>query len=93
MAMTVELVGYDRPSRLASRTTASWATITGAVTFEAAGSGTRMRWDWELRPKGAAKLATPILGIVGRRQERACWTGLKRCLETGAGRSLRPATR
>lgn len=40
-----------------------------------------MRWAWDVLPKGMAKLLTPLVGVVGRRQERACWTGLKRYLE------------
>ncbi len=82
MEMTVELTEYEPPRRVGSTTTTSWATIRGAVTFEPLDGATRMRWDWDVHPKGFAKLLTPVVGLVGRRQERACWTGLKRYLES-----------
>jgi len=81
MEMTVELTDYDPPRRIASVTTASWAEIRGAVTFDRAGDATRMRWSWDVRPKGLARVMTPLVGVVGRREERACWEGLKRYLE------------
>lgn len=81
MEMTVELTEYNPPHRIASVTTASWAEIRGAVTFEPVGAATRMRWAWDVRPKRFAKLLTPLVGVVGRRQERACWKGLKKYLE------------
>jgi uncharacterized membrane protein len=83
--MTVELTEFVRPWRIASVTTASWVEIRGAVAFEPAGDGaTRLRWAWDVRPKGCAVLMTPVAGVLGRRQERACWEGLKRYLEEDA---------
>jgi uncharacterized protein YndB with AHSA1/START domain len=43
--MEVELTGFDRPHRIASTTRTPMGEISGAVTFENAGAGTRMRWD------------------------------------------------
>jgi hypothetical protein len=84
MEMTVELTEFNRPWRIASVTTASWVEIRGGVTFDpAAGGATLMRWSWDVRPKGCAILMTPLAGVIGRRQERACWEGLKRYLEQG----------
>jgi hypothetical protein len=82
--MTVELTDVDPPRRIASVTTASWGEIRGAVTLEPAGDATRMRWSWDVRPKGFARVLTPLVGVVGRREERACWEGLKRYLEDPA---------
>jgi polyketide cyclase/dehydrase/lipid transport protein len=79
--MIVEVTGYDRPRRFASRTTMAWTEIRGELTFDAAGAGTRMRWAWDVQPKGLSRLLTPVVSIVGRRQEQAVWTGLKRHLE------------
>jgi hypothetical protein len=45
--------------------------------------GTRMRWSWDVRPRGVLKVMTPIVGAIGRRQERAIWGALKRLLESG----------
>ncbi len=81
MEMTVELTEYDPPRRIASVTRTSWAEIRGAVTFVQSGDATRMSWSWDVRPKGFARLLTPLVGVVGRRQERVCWGGLKRYLE------------
>ena len=54
--MLIEITGYDRPHRLASATTMQQADISYTLTFEPAGSGTRMRWSGQVRPKGAVKL-------------------------------------
>jgi len=57
------------------------ADIAGTLHFEPVPGGTRMRWAWVVRPKGASRLLTPVIGRLGRRQERAIWTGMKRYLE------------
>jgi hypothetical protein len=77
-----ELTGYHRPSRLASRTTMAQADIVGTLTFTPVLDGTRMRWSWVVRPKGAIRLLSPVISRIGRRQERAIWTGMKQYLET-----------
>lgn len=88
--MTIEVTEYDRPRTLGSHTTMSWADVRGALTFEASGTRTRMRWAWDVQPKRLARLLMPVVGVVGRRQERAVWEGLRRYLEH---RSLRDDTR
>ena len=80
--MDVDITAYDRPRRMASRTTMSWSEVEGELAFEAEGSATKMRWDWDVRPKGLANLLRPLVGVIGRRSERACWEGLKRYLES-----------
>lgn len=42
-----------RPGRLASRTTTEQADIDGTLTFDSVPGGTRMRWSWTVRPRGA----------------------------------------
>jgi hypothetical protein len=79
--MRSELTGYRRPAWLASRTTMAQADIAGTLNFEPVPGGTRMRWAWVVRPKGASRLLTPVISRLGRRQERAIWTGMKRYLE------------
>jgi len=79
---------YQRPSLLGSTTSLPTLEIAGQVTFEPVPAGTRLSWDWELRPTGALRLLSPVLGIIGRRQERAVWTGLKLLLESS---DVRPA--
>jgi hypothetical protein len=81
MVMTTENTGYDRPRRLASTTRLSTMDIQGTLSFDPVHAGTRMRWSWDLQPRGLLKLVTPVVARIGRRQERAIWTGLKRVLE------------
>lgn len=54
--MRIELTGYDRPGRLASRTTTEQADIDGTLTFDLVPGGIRMRWSWTVRPKGAVRV-------------------------------------
>jgi len=79
--MAMEVTDYTRPRRLASTTSMSTAEIRGVVTFEPDPAGTRMRWSWDLKPKGFLKFLAPVIGRLGRRQEEEVWAGLKRYLE------------
>ena len=79
--MRSELTAYHRPAWLASRTTMARADIAGTLTFAPVPGGTRMHWAWVVRPKGASRLLNPVIRLIGRRQERAIWTGIKRYLE------------
>ena len=90
--MLIECTSYDRPRRLASITTMRQADISYTLTFEPAGTGTRMRWSGQVHPKRAFRLLGPLITWTGRRQERRIWTSLKRRLEnTAAGPETRPA--
>ena len=53
----------------------------GMLTFEPAPPGTRMRWSWQVRPKGAVRLLAPLITWMGRRQEQTIWASMKRYLE------------
>jgi hypothetical protein len=81
MDMLIALTEFDPPWRMGSTTTTPGGAIRGGLTFERVGGGTRMRWAWEVRPTGVARVLGPLGGVVGRRQERACWEGLKQYLE------------
>lgn len=80
-AMLIELTEFERPRRLSSRAEVWAADVSGTMTFDPDPAGTRMRWSWEIRAKGVKKLLTPVLVWLGRRQEIATWTNLKRHLE------------
>jgi carbon monoxide dehydrogenase subunit G len=80
--MVIEYTDYERPKRVGSNTTTSMADIDGTVNLEPVPGGTRMRWSWDLRPKGLARLAGPVVAVIGRRQERTIWQGMKEYLET-----------
>ncbi len=79
--MTITFTDYERPRRLTSSTHLSTMDIQGTLTFDPVPQGTRMRWSWELEPQGMLKLMTPVVALIGRRQERSIWTGLKRYME------------
>jgi uncharacterized protein YndB with AHSA1/START domain len=81
VVMTIENTGYERPRRLASTTYLSTMDIRGTLTFDPAPGGTRMRWAWDVRPRGLLKLLTRVVARIGERQEQAIWTNLKRLLE------------
>ena len=82
--MLIECTGYDRPRRLASTTTMQQVDISYTLMFEPAGTGTRMRWSGQVRPKGAFRLLGPLITWMGRRQERRIWTSLKHRLEASS---------
>jgi hypothetical protein len=79
----LEFTGFERPWRLASVTRSSMMVTEGALTFESVPAGTRMRWSWDVRPRGAKLVMAPLVGAIGRRQEQGIWTSLKRLLESG----------
>lgn len=77
----VEYTAYDRPRLLSSVSRMAAGEVHGTLTFEPDLAGTRMRWHWQLRPRRAARLLTPLFVVLGTRQEKAVWEGLKRHLE------------
>ena len=79
--MVIEFIEYERPRRLVSKTTMSAMDIGYTLTFEPVPEGTRMGWSGEIEPHGMLKLMGPLVGWMGRRQERRIWTGLKSLLE------------
>ena len=81
VAMTIEITAYERPRRLANSTHIASMEIEGALTFDPIPEGTRMRWSWELEPRGALKRLTPLVERMGRHQEETIWTSLKHFLE------------
>jgi hypothetical protein len=83
MPMTIEVTGFERPRLLASATHSSMMDTVGALTFEPADEGTRMRWSWDARPHRFLQLVPWLVGFIGRRQERNIWASLKRLVESG----------
>ncbi|MFV0460751.1 MAG: SRPBCC family protein [Actinomycetales bacterium] len=86
VTMSSEVLSYDRPHSVTTRTAMPGAVVTGTLAFAAeSATTTRMTWDWELRPSTAwARLLAPVLGPVGRRFERRIWRGLRDRLESTA---------
>ena len=90
MPMTIDVTAYEPPRRLSSSTHLSTMEIEGALSFESVPQGTRMRWQWDLRPRGLLKLVKPLVARMGQRQEQATWANLKRVLEAPAAAASRP---
>ncbi len=87
LEMVIETTAYDRPARLTSTTHMSSAEIQGTMTFEPVSAGTRMRWSWDVEPKGFFRLLAPLVARMGRHQEEVIWANLKRFLESRSGRA------
>lgn len=81
MDMLIEVVEFDRPRGLRSRTTSSVMQTTGSLTCTRVDGGTLLAWDWQVRPRGWYRLMSPLVGLFGHRMERRIWTGLKHKLE------------
>jgi uncharacterized membrane protein len=80
--LSIEFIGFERPRRLASLTRLATMEIRGALTFDPVPGGTRMRWTWDLQPRGVLKLLTPVVTRLGQRQEQRIWANLKHLLES-----------
>jgi Polyketide cyclase / dehydrase and lipid transport len=92
--MRIVCTACQRPTLLASVTSMRQAEFRVTLTFDPVPAGTRMRWSEQVRMKGGLRLLTPLVTWLGRRQEQAIWTSMKRQLESGrAGRTpgKRPA--
>jgi hypothetical protein len=82
--MLIEVTEFQRPSRFGARTTMSSVDVDGGLTFDPVDGATRMSWSWRVSPRGPLRLLGPLVARIGRRQERAIWTGLKAQME-GSG--------
>lgn len=80
--MVIEITEYHRPRSLASTTHMSSMDLHGTLTFDPVPEGTSMRWSWNLQPDGFFRLLSPLVALIGRRQEQSIWAGLKHHLES-----------
>ncbi len=90
--MVIEFTGFERPRRIQETVHMSSMDLQGAVTFDPVPEATRMRWSWDVQPRGILKLMRPLVARMGRRQEQRIWTSLKHLLEgqaTDVGSSAR----
>lgn len=81
LAVTIECTGFDRPHRIHSRSLMAGAITDGYVQCDPTPTGTRFSWDWNVTVSGPARFAGPLIGFIGRHQERRIWTALKHHLE------------
>ena len=79
--MTIEVMNFDRPGRLATSIRSSYMDADGTLTFTQVEGGTRMRWSWDMRLRGAIRVLSPLLSAIGPRWEYRNWAGLKQFME------------
>jgi carbon monoxide dehydrogenase subunit G len=79
--VAVEFTEFVRPRRLGSTSHISNMDINGTLLFEPQGQRTRLKWLWNIEPRGFLKLLGPMVRRMGERQELAIWTGLKKVME------------
>jgi hypothetical protein len=70
MPTTVEFTAYERPWRLGSLTSLSGLEAEGAVTFDSTLAAPGCAGRGTVRPRGVLRLISPIVGAIGRKQER-----------------------
>jgi Polyketide cyclase / dehydrase and lipid transport len=85
MAVEYEITAYERPWRMISHTIQGLLLmdVESTETFEAVhGGGTRMQWEWEVRPRGTAgRLLTPVLARMLTSHLEGAFANIKRVLE------------
>src|SRR5579884_3897324 len=59
--MSTEFTDFERPHLLGSASHLSSMEIEGTLTFEPVPEGTRMRWCWDLKPRGLLRLMSPLV--------------------------------
>ncbi len=79
--MITTLVAYERPRHIALETHMSAMDIHGSLNFDSVPEGTRMRWSWEIVPRGVYRLMGPVLAQLGARQEARIWAAMAQYLE------------
>jgi uncharacterized protein YndB with AHSA1/START domain len=91
--VTIEYTSFERPHRIASSSVMNGATVHGHIQCDPTPTGTRFSWDWNVTVTGPARIAGPLISLIGRRQERTIWTALKLYLEGPTMRSERDVSR
>jgi NAD(P)-dependent dehydrogenase (short-subunit alcohol dehydrogenase family) len=78
----VEITQFDRPRRIASRTSSAWLSTEGAISFKQdAAEDTLLCWDWQYRLAGPLRLFGPAMVALAGRWERKNWVRLRDLLE------------
>jgi uncharacterized protein YndB with AHSA1/START domain len=80
-AVALELVTFERPTRLTIRAIARIVRFDDAITLTPEDGGTRLRAVMDAQPRGPMRLLGPLMGRTMRRQFAANWLELKRFLE------------
>ena len=83
MEMAYEITAYERPRRLASRLSKPLPVmdVQSTETFEPVPRGTRLRWVWEVEPRGVFRLMPALLTRMLRRRLDTVLANIKRLLD------------
>jgi uncharacterized protein YndB with AHSA1/START domain len=73
-----ETLEFERPRRLVLRAESPTVVSLDTISFEPEGNGAAVTYDALLEPKGAMKLATPLLALLFRRLGDNAARGLER---------------
>ena len=86
--LTVEFTRFEPPRVLgldfelaAARPKRPLDAHRGSVDLRPRSRRNAMRWSWQVETPGPMKLISPLVIVLGRRQERRIWGELKRLLE------------
>jgi carbon monoxide dehydrogenase subunit G len=77
----LELVEFERPSRVTFRADSKIVRFDDVVQLAPVEGGTRLQARMIAEPKGAMRMAGPLIGSTMRRQFASNWDHLRRALE------------
>lgn len=81
--VVVEYTDVDPLRRVTSRSLTAGTVVEGSIRCDPKDGGTLFSWDWCVTLPGLQRLAGPLVGLLGARQEKRIWTGLKHYVEEG----------
>jgi len=79
--MRITSTEFKKSEYIGSRTISDHMEVNGGLTFSSSGADTLLDWNWDVRLKGNLLLFTPFISLLGNRQEKRIWQGLKDKLE------------
>jgi hypothetical protein len=83
MDMSITYTEFRKSEYIGSHTISSNMVVNGGLAFSSNDNGTLLEWNWDVRLSGNLKLFTPLVSMLGNRQEYEIWQGLKAKLEKG----------
>jgi uncharacterized membrane protein len=81
--MSITYTEFRKSEYIGSHTISNNMEANGGLTFSSNDNGTLLEWNWDVRLMGNLKLFTPLISMLGNRQEYEIWQGLKAKLEKG----------
>jgi hypothetical protein len=83
MDMSIVYTEFRKSEYIGSQTLSDIMDVIGGLTFSPTDNGTLLEWKWDVRLRGNLKLFTPLISLMGNKQELEIWQGLKSKLEKG----------